>query len=365
MRLGVGHCLVDGELVAGDVSVAGGVIEAVGLSPAGSGMAVAGFVDLQVNGFAGLDFLTAAPDDYREVGYPLAATGVVAYQPTLITAPAEATEGALHSIAQAAAGGRPGPRILGAHLEGPYLSPRRAGAHPVEFLREPDPAEIDRFLRTGPVSHFTLAPELPGAVEAVSQLRAAGVVVALGHTDATATEAAAGFDAGATAVTHLFNAMRPFSHRDPGIVGAALSRAGVGLGVIADGVHLAPEALMLAWRAGPDRTFVVTDAIAAAGRMVEGTWRIGTVEVVVQGWEARRRDGTLAGSVATMDESFRYLMSLGLSAAEAERLTSLNAARLVGLEAGLGPGRVADVVVLDDGLAVERTLVAGVEVYPK
>ena len=360
MRLGIQAAIVGSEVVRGDISISDGVVEAVGLSPAGSGWAVPGFVDLQVNGFQGVDFLNAGADDIASAGTHLARAGVVAYQPTLITGPQATTLQAAGEIARA--GDTTGARIIGMHLEGPFLSPQRAGTHPTNYLLEPDWHFLEPIMAAGPVTMVTLAPELPGATALITRLAAAGVVVSLGHSNATAAEAASGFDAGGRAVTHLFNAMRPFTHRDPGIVGTALSRSEVYLGVIADGVHLAPEALLTVWRAGGARTYVVTDAIAAAG-MGPGRWSLGEVEVDVEGGTARRRDGTLAGSVGKMDESFRHLVALGVPLVDIVAMTSLNARRLMGLtEGNLKPGSAADVVVLDDGYLVKSVFIGGVGV---
>lgn len=360
MRLGVGAAVVGSEVVKGDISIADGVVEAIGLAPGGSGLAIPGFVDLQVNGFAGVDFLEADASDLERAGAALARTGVVAYQPTLITGPQEATLRAAAALARVDQ--TKGPRVIGIHLEGPFLSPLRGGAHPLAHLRDPAMELLNPIMAAGPVTMVTLAPELAGALELIARLTAMGVVVSLGHSDATAEQASTGFDAGARAVTHLFNAMRPFSHRDPGIAGAALARSDVYLGVIADGVHLSPEVLVTVWRAAATRAYTVTDAIAAAGSG-PGRWTLGEVNIEVADGAARREDGTLAGSVGTMDQSFRHLTNLGVPPADAVAMTSLNARRLMGMADGsLAPGGAADIVVLNDGYGIEATFVGGVAV---
>ena len=352
--------LVGDDLVAGDVSIAGGRIEATGLSPAGTGLALPGFIDPQVNGFAGVDFLDASPEQLRAAGGAMAGTGVVAYQPTLTTSRLKETVSAAGAIAEAA-GLRGGARIVGIHLEGPFLSPRRAGTHPPELLQMPDWEEMAIMLAAGPVTMVTLAPELPGAVDVITRLVEEGVIVSLGHSDATAEEAVPGFAAGATAVTHLFNAMRPFSHRDPGIAGVALARSSIYLGVIADRQHLADETTITIWRAASERMVVVTDAIAASGQG-NGNWTLGEVSIEVRDGVARRSDGTLAGSTGTMDASFRNLLELGVPLADAVAATSRNARRMLGLEEEkLVPGASADIVVLDDNFHVVRTLIGGSE----
>lgn len=359
-RLGVARALVDGAFVRGDVGVEDDRIAAVGLDGAGRGTAAPGFVDLQVNGFGGVDLLRTDLDGYARVGQMLAATGVVAYQPTFITAAPEETARALAVLAELREGPVPGPRILGAHLEGPFLSARRSGTHPVEHLRDPDVELVDRWLRTGQVRTMTLAPERPGGLELVAHLVAAGVVVSCGHTDADGATSHAAFDQGATTVTHLFNAMRSFSHRDPGIVGVALARPDVSVQLIVDGIHLREEAVVLAWRAAAGRVALVTDATAAAG-MPDGTYALGTVDITKRGLEVRRHDGTLAGSALTMDAAVRGVLDCGVDLADALSAASALPSRIARAD-GLGrlaPGAIADVVVLDEDLQVTCTLRAG------
>ncbi len=264
MRLGVRAALAGGAELVGDVDVEDGRVAAIGLSPAAAGgLAVPGFVDLQVNGYAGVDFLTAEPAGYAAAGAALAAAGVTAFQPTVISAPPATLRLALERAA-AAADACP-IRLLGFHLEGPFLSPGRRGAHPPEYLREPDPRLAEELMAAGPVAAVTLAPELPAALELIERLVGRGVAVRIGHTDADAATAHAAFDRGASAITHVFNAHRPFSARDPGPAGAALTRDEVTVTAIADGVHLAPETLALVRRAAGPRLCLVSDAIAAAG----------------------------------------------------------------------------------------------------
>ncbi len=358
MRLGVEAALVDGALVAGDVEVLDGVVTGVGLGAGGGrGLAAPGFVDLQVNGFAGVDLQTADADGYARAGEAMLATGVTAYQPTFITAPEEELVSALRAL-PAAAG--VGPRILGAHLEGPFLSPERPGAHDPSALRAPDVALLRRLLDAGPVTHATLAPELPGALELVDELCARGVTVACGHTDATAVEAHRAFDRGARTVTHLFNAMRPATHRDPGIAFAALARTDVSVQLIVDGHHLADETVLVAWRAAAGRLALVTDAVGAAG-LGDGTFSLGGAEVTAAGGAVRRPDGTLAGSALTMIEAVRNLHALGVGLEDALSAASAVPARIAGRSdvGRLAVGAPADVVVLDDRLDLRRTLVSG------
>jgi N-acetylglucosamine-6-phosphate deacetylase len=357
MRLGVAAALVGGSLVAGDVDVDGGRITAAGLASVnGKGIAAPGFVDLQVNGFAGVDFLGADADGYATAGDALLETGVTAYLPTMITSPEEELVDALRAMP---AQGR-GPRILGAHLEGPFISQRRLGTHPPSARRDPDLALLERLLAAGHVALVTLAPELPGALELVDALTVRGVPVSCGHSDATATEAAAAFDAGVRTVTHLFNAMRPFSHRDPGIVGAALTRPDVIVQLIVDGVHLAPEAVLLTWAAAGGRVALVTDAVAGAG-LGDGSYAFGGFSVQVTDGVVRREDGVLAGSSLTMIDAVRNLHALGIPLEDALRAASEVPARVLGTrDVGvLEVGSPADVVILGADLQIERVLVGG------
>jgi N-acetylglucosamine-6-phosphate deacetylase len=360
VRLGVAAAIVDGGLVRGDVEVTDGLVAAVGLSGRGTGLAVSGLVDLQVNGYAGVDVLAAEPGELAEMGRALARDGVLWYQPTLVTSARDRTVEALHAIGQAAELGGPA-RILGAHLEGPFLSPARAGAHPRELLREPDLDVTAALLLAGcPVTMVTLAPELDQAVDVIEALVQRGVVVSVGHTDAGATVAHAAFDHGAAAVTHLYNAMRPFAHRDPGVVGVALSREDVVVMLIADGAHVAPEAVLTAWRAARGRLVLVSDAIAGAG-VGDGAYRLGSVELRVTDGIARLADGTLAGAVRPLAWGLRLLVELGVPIAEAVDTVTAAPARLLRRDdvGVLRPGAPADLVVLDDDFAVHRVLVNG------
>jgi N-acetylglucosamine-6-phosphate deacetylase len=359
VRLGVEAALVDGRLVPGDVSIDDGRIGAVGLqhgNGSGSGIAVPGFVDLQVNGFAGVDFLGADSDGYATAGEAMLETGVTAYLPTFITSTEADLVAALGAVPRTSRG----PRILGVHLEGPFLSPARLGTHGRDGRRDPDPALLTRLLAAGPVKLMTLAPELPGALELIDVLHAHGVTVSLGHSDATAAQAHAAFDRGVRTVTHIFNAMRPLAHRDPGIVGAALARPDVVVQAIVDLVHLDPDIVRLLWRAATGRLALVTDATAGAG-LGDGTYALGEIEIVVADDVVRREDGVLAGSALTMIEAVRNLVADDVPLARALEAAGAVPARILGLEdvGRLVPGGPADVVVLDDELDVVRTIVGG------
>ena len=357
MRLGVGAALVEGRLVPGDVEIVDGQVAGVGLgSPNGNGIAAPGFVDLQVNGFAGVDFFSADSEGYRRAGKALLECGVTAYQPTFITSPEDELTAALHEVPQNGSA----PRIIGAHLEGPFIAPERLGTHPAESRRDPDRDLLERLLAAGPVSHVTLAPELNGAHELMELLRRRGVTVSCGHSNATAAEAHAAFARGAKTVTHIFNAMRPVAAREPGLAGAALFSPDVVVQVILDGVHLADDTARLVWQAASGRVALVTDSIAAAGAG-DGTYRLAGVDVGVENGVARRADSVLAGSTVPMIEAVRNLVALGAPVDAALSAASEVPARIAGRPdlATLKPGARADLVVLDDELEIVRVLVDG------
>jgi N-acetylglucosamine-6-phosphate deacetylase len=284
---------------------------------------------------------------------------VTSFQPTFITSP---ERDLLEALAEVPADGA-APRILGAHLEGPFISAERLGSHPPSARRDPDAALLERLLDAGPVAHVTLAPELPGALELVELLRRRGVTVACGHSNATADEARAAFSRGARTVTHLFNAMRPFEAREPGLVGAALACEEVAVQVILDGVHLADDTARLVWHAAAGRVALVTDAVAGTG-MGDGHYRLGPVEVEISNGVARRQDRVLAGSTLTMIDAVRNLVALGASVEAALAAASEVPARIAGRPdlGRLRPGAVADVVVVDEALELRRVLAGGADV---
>jgi len=359
MRLGVEAALVRGELVAGDVDIEDGVVVDVGLAGGARGrIAVPGFVDLQVNGFGGVDFLAAATEDYQRAGEALLHTGVTAYQPTFITAAEATIVDALRALP--VSGARP--RILGAHLEGPFLSPERLGTHPQSHRRDPDLDLLERLLEPGGVTEMTLAPELPGADAIIRRLLERGVVVSAGHTNATAAEAHDAFDLGVSTTTHLFNAMRPFRSRDPGIVGVALTRREVFVQMIVDGHHLADETVRLVWAAAEGRLALVTDATAGASNG-GGIYQLGEVEIEVADGPPTREDGVFAGTVLTMIDAIRNVHALGIPFEDAIGAATAVPARILGrTDVGvLEPGAAADIVVIDDRLDIVHVLCAGEE----
>jgi N-acetylglucosamine-6-phosphate deacetylase len=281
-----------------------------------------------------------------------------------VAAPLHELEASLGAIASCV--GRSG--ILGAHLEGPFLSPKQPGAmDPSVFLR-PDQAVLSGLLGAGGGSVWlmTLAPELPGAIDVIHALVDAGAVASLGHSDADLSVAEAAISAGARAPTHVFNAMRPVHHRDPEVLGAVLDSPEVSCELICDGVHVSPVALRLACRAkGVDGIRLVTDAMAAAG-MPDGNYHLGSTGVVVSQGRATVADSdSIAGSTLTMDVAVQNAVRwLGATVEEAVAMASRNPARLFGFRKGaIAPGMDADLVVLDDWLRVRRTMIAGEWVF--
>jgi N-acetylglucosamine-6-phosphate deacetylase len=367
-RLGVRAAVVAGELIDGDVTFhkESGEIVAVGIpsvGDSGSGasnlVAIPQFVDLQVNGFAGIDVLSTDAGGLREMSDALAQTGVGTWLPTCITADPAVVVAALRHISTAA---RLDPSILGAHLEGPFLSPGKLGAHPSQFRRNPDVELLHRYLAAGPVAMMTIAPELDGADAVVGELLRAHIVVSAGHTMANARDAGAAFDAGFSYVTHLGNAMVPLSARAPGLMAVALTDERATLGLIVDGVHLGDAFVRLAFAAAPNRVALVSDAIAAAGQG-DGTFSVGPITVTVADGAARLPNGTLAGSVSTIADGFRRLIAMGIDIATASRATSWNAACLVGCEerARLQAGDAASALIVDQATGtIQRIVTRGV-----
>ena len=367
MRLGVEAALVGGELVEGDVTIVDGAVAAVAVQPAGPvGTAVPGFIDLHINGVAGVDFLTADVAGYRRAAGALARTGVVAFQPTFVSSHVDAYAAPLAAASEVAAAPDGRPLVLGVHLEGPFLSPLWPGAHDPAHLRTPDPALADRLISAGPVRMMTLAPELPGGLDLVERLARTGVVVSCGHSDADAPTAHAAFDRGAGAITHVHNAHRRWRPRDPGVGGVALVRPDATVQAIVDGVHLAPEAAYAAFLAAGSRFCLATDDIEAT-MLDPGDYELGGRPVQVRDGAVRLRDGTLAGSVVTMDEAVRNLVASGASLSAAVHAASTAPAHLIGRDdlGSLRPGAPAHLTVLDQELRPLRTLVGGVEVFAR
>ena len=330
---------------------------------AGPGELIApGFVDLQVNGFAGHD-AAAGADAIAAVSRALPATGVTAFLPTLISAPVEA--GAAFAIAVGAAAESPGARVLGAHIEGPFLNPSFRGAHLRSHLAEPTPERVDVLIGARP-RLVTLAPELPGGLDAVERMHRAGIVVAAGHTGADYEQGRKAIAAGVRFATHVYNAMPPVHHRRPGIALALLLDPDVTTGLIADGEHVHPAMCEQLLRVkGANRVALTTDQTSAAGAP-PGPYELSGRRVVSDGRVVRLEDGTLAGSAAEMPDLIRLASRLpGMNLWRAITLASTVPARVLG-ERRLGrisPGACADLVVLDAEQRVRLTMIRGTVIY--
>jgi N-acetylglucosamine-6-phosphate deacetylase len=329
------------------------------------GLLCPGFIDLQINGAFGAD-IGPDPDAIKTLVTRLPTTGVTSFLPTLISSPTERYEEFFDALEEGAV--ENGARVLGAHLEGPFLAPDRKGAHDPAHLRPIDLGFLRELLRSGKVRIMTLAPELPNSLEAIELLLEEGAVASAGHTDATCEEVTRAVDAGLSLGTHLYNAMRPLAHREPGTVGALLTDDRVKVGIIADGVHVHEAALRLAYRArGSEGLILVTDAMQAAG-MPPGDYELGQRKVHLEDGAVRLPDGTLAGSALTMDEAVRNAVRfLVVSLAQAVRMAAETPAAALNLD---GKGKIAagydaDFVLLDAEGTVLETIVAGETVYER
>jgi N-acetylglucosamine-6-phosphate deacetylase len=334
-----------------------------------TGLLAPGLVDIQVNGCFGADFVDATAEQWATARRRLLETGVTAFAPTFITAPVPRLAAALRRTAALLPTlPEPGARVLGVHVEGPFLSPRRRGAHNPDWMCDPTPDAVAALLDAAPglLRIHTLAPELPGALDAIGKLVASGVLVSVGHSNALAAEVEAAADAGARMVTHLFNAQRPLHHREPGVVGQALVDHRLTSGLIADLTHVVGPVCRLAFQAAPGRIVLVTDAVAAAGMPLGGQYVLGGEEVVLDAdGPPIRDDGTIAGSGLRLDDAVANVVAEGV-----DLTTALNAATRLPADlinrADLGriaAGALADLVWLDDDLRTRATWLGGELAY--
>ena len=327
---------------------------------------VPGYIDLQLNGAFGSDF-TADPTTIWPVSARLPQFGVTSYLPTVITSPLETIEQARVELLQSRPAGFRGAEPLGLHIEGPFLNIQKKGAHNHAYLRPADEEAAAAWSPDNGVRLVTLAPELPGATALIEDLASRGVVVSAGHSMATYEEALSGFAAGIRYGTHLFNAMPALGHRAPGLPAALLTQPGVVAGLIPDGIHVHPAVIRLIWAMkGPQGTNLVSDAMAALG-MPPGTYLLNDFEVTVSETECRLAEGTLAGSILSIDEALRNLIDMtGCTIAEALATVTTTPAKLLGIEKERGdiaPGMIADMLLLTADLQVHTTIAAGEIVY--
>ncbi|GAA1596528.1 N-acetylglucosamine-6-phosphate deacetylase [Actinomadura kijaniata] len=326
-----------------------------------AGMLVPGLVDLQVNGFFGHDLADADEVGWKEVVTRLPETGVTAFLPTFVTAPVERQAAALRSTAELLPRLPPGARVLGVHLEGPFLAQGRRGAHNAAHMTDPTPDAVAALLETGLVRLVTLAPERDGALAAIRALTERGVLVGVGHSDATADRVRAAADAGARKVTHVFNAQSGVHHRAPGVAVQALIDDRLHPGLIVDLHHVAPQVCELVFRAAGGRVVLVTDAAAPAG-MPPGAYALGGEPIVLpeQG-PPRRADGTIAGSGLRLDEAIGNTIALGVDPVTAVDAATRVPADLIGRSdlGRIAPGAAADLTWLGPDLRAHATWING------
>jgi N-acetylglucosamine-6-phosphate deacetylase len=328
-----------------------------------------GLIDTHVHGTHGDDVMLDGADGIRRISARFPQYGTTAWLPSTISARHAELVQAVRWCVEAREKPAEGAEIVGIHVEGPYISMKRKGAQPAEGVRDPDFAEVEELLAAGEgtIQVVTLAPELPGGLELIRRLVGQGVIASIGHTDATYEEALAGIEAGARHATHLFNAMRPIHHRDPGVITACLNEEGVVAEVIPDGVHLDPHIVRLALRTkGPEAAAIITDAFSATG-LPEGEHTLGPHKVFVKGPVAALADGTLAGSILTMDRAVgNAIRFAGISLVDAVRMAALVPARIAGCadrKGSLDPGKDADVALLDGDFRCRATWVGGRLLY--
>ena len=330
-------------------------------------VAMPGFIDLHVHGAVGVDVLDADPDGLARMARFFAGHGVTAWLPATMTATGPDTERALEAVRAAAGPVDGGATILGAYLEGPYLNPARAGAQDVALIRPADPAEAARLLDLGVARVLVLAPEVEQNRWLIAEAAARGVTVSAGHTDATYDQALQAVDDGVRHVTHAFNAMPPLGHREPGMLGAALVTPELRCELVADNVHVHPAAMRLLVEAkGAEGVVLVSDAVRATG-LAEGAYTVGDRPAFHMDGAIRLADGTLAGSVLTLDRALHNLQAAtGRPLAELWPAASRNAAQAIGVDdrkGSLEPGKDADLVLLDPSLRVVVTVAEGAVVH--
>ena len=364
----------------GYVAMAGGVVTAVGEGDPPrapdialpGGVLLPGFVDLQVNGYFGEEFQSVDADGWAKVTTRLPQTGTTAFLPTFITAPLGLLAAGLRAASALIPALPPaGSRVLGVHVEGPFISPRWKGAHNEAWITEPSADAVAELLAAGRgvLRLVTLAPERRGGMAAVTALTEAGVLVSVGHSDATARQVAEAADHGARMVTHLFNAQRPMHHREPGVVGQALTDQRFTSGLIADMHHVNPQVCVLALHAAPGRICAVTDAAACAG-MPPGSYELGGEPIELppgDGVPPVRADGTLAGSGLRMDAAVGNLVTAGAGLVEAVCAATRVPADLIGRPdlGRIAPGAAADLAWIGDDMRTQATWIGGEQVYAR
>ena len=326
---------------------------------------VPAFFDVHIHGSAGSDVMEGTSQAFATVGRFLARHGVGSYLPTTVTATIDATLKSLEGMSAQIDRETEGAKPRGIHIEGPFLSPHKKGAHPAHLLQTPSIELFDRMWQAaqGKIRLMTIAPEMPNALDLIRHATGLGVRVSLGHSNAEKAAARAGVEAGAVSATHTYNAMRQFDHRDPGLIGEVLSNDDLFAELICDGLHVHPDAVRIYWRSkGPDRAMLITDAMSAAG-MPDGNYKLGELDVQVVDGKCIIDENTLAGSTLTLDRAVRNFAEFtGASIDEVSRLASRNPARMIGLESEVGllaVGHSADITVLSATNEVIETILRG------
>jgi len=331
--------------------------------------AIPGFLDVHVHGAGGRDVMEADQSALSTITGRLAAFGTTSLLATTITAGVDETCHAVEEVSKYISTqyqtNAARAEILGIHFEGPFLSEERRGVHPTEFLRPPSAELLQRFLQaaSGNARILTIAPELPGATPCIDAARSLGMVVSIGHTDATYEQARAAMAHGAHHATHVYNAMRPFTHRDPGVIGAVLTTPDVTAELIADGVHVDEIAMKVLLQAkGARGVILISDGTSATG-MPDGKYMLGDLEVTVSSGVCRNSEGKLAGSTLTLDRALRNIVQLGIPLADAVGMLTLNPATLLGIEfkkGALRTGADADIILLNQALEITEVWVRGI-----
>jgi N-acetylglucosamine-6-phosphate deacetylase len=375
------------EVSDAGILIRDGVIEAVGPRegmslPVGAQeitameqTAIPGFVDVHIHGAGGHDVMEGTEEAIAAVARMLARHGTTSFVATTVTASPDDICRSVEGISNYITGQHetssqhekiePRAEVLGVHFEGPFISSARRGVHPKEWIQLPSAELLERFLQAaaGNARILTIAPELLGAAPCIDAARKAGMVVAMGHTDATYEQARAAAARGVRHAVHVYNAMRPFSHRDSGVIGAVLTTPEITAELIADGVHVEEAAMRILLQAkGAGCVILVSDGISATG-MADGKYMLGKFEVTVSGGVCRNAEGRLAGSTLTLDRALRNIVELGWQLSDAVRMLAANPAKLLGIEfkkGALRTGADADIVLLDEGLRVTNVWTRGV-----
>lgn len=327
-----------------------------------------GFIDIHIHGSIGKDFLDCEYNDIETLSLFLAQNGVTSFLPTIVTAPLEDMKKGIEKIELYIQNQKIGAKVLGIHIEGPFLNPKYKGAQREDCIIKPD-LDILRYLLSSNLKIMTLAPELEGAFELIKYLVKNNVIVSAGHTDATLDITKKAKELGLSHITHLFNGMRPLHHREPGIVGTALIEDELSVELIADGFHLADTILKLVYKTKPkDKIILVTDAMMAAG-LNDGEYSLAGQKVLVKDGKATLESGSLAGSTLRMNKAVKnFKEKVGVKLEDAVYIASYSPAKLLGVEnkkGSLEVGKDADIIIFDKDLNIKMTIVEGKIIYKK